>query len=334
MTYTDKERLIMLEKTYELNFRLTHLYASYLERFPEAIDSKIIDEICGDGAVDKKDAIVALLAEFFALDESVRDDRRLLREYIRPSVRILDSRRYTENKYYKNIKLDDVRDGAWEIKKESYPAYRAAICDDMVINPDLTEFAPLGFFTERFDFIAVLEDGNEWMTLTPVDLDTSHEAIEKAHGKVITFGLGLGYYAYMVSEKDEVDSITVVEKSPAVIRLFEKYILPQFSHPEKVRVINADAFEYAENNMPLENYDFAFVDTWRDASDGAPMYERMKPLEKLSPNTEFSYWIERFIISRIRSLRYGKLMDLVDSGAEDAPKTYEEFVKKLTEEIK
>ena len=73
MTYTDKERLIMLEKTYELNFRLTHLYASYLERFPEAIDSKIIDEICGDGAVDKKDAIVALLAEFFALDGNAAD---------------------------------------------------------------------------------------------------------------------------------------------------------------------------------------------------------------------------------------------------------------------
>ena len=72
----------------------------------------------------------------------------------------------------------------------------------MVLYPDLTEYATLGFFEEEFFFPAVLEDGNEWVTLTPVDLDTCEEAIRKARGKVITFGLGLGYYAYMCSEKE------------------------------------------------------------------------------------------------------------------------------------
>ena len=177
----------------------------------------------------------------------------------------------------------------------------------------------------------MLEDGNEWMTLTPVDLDTSEEAIEGAHGKVITFGLGLGYYAYMVSEKDNVDSITVIEKSENAIRLFEKYILPYFSHPEKVRVINSDAFEYAEREMPNEEYDFAFVDTWRDASDGAPMYERMKKLEGLNPKTEFSYWIENFLISRLRAFRFEELYEAVVSGNPDAPQTYEEFTERLTD---
>jgi hypothetical protein len=160
----------------------------------------------------------------------------------------------------------------------------------------------------------VLEDGNEWMTLTPVDLDTSDEAIEKAHGRVVTFGLGLGYYAYMVSCKDNVESITVVEKSEDVISLFKEYILPQFSHPEKVHIVNADAFEYAEFTMPKERFDVAFVDTWRDASDGAPMYEKMKALEHLSPYTEFLYWIENFLISRLRALRYAEILDKIDDG--------------------
>ena len=147
----------------------------------------------------------------------------------------------------------------------------------MTTEDDFTEYPPLGFFREKFEFPAVLENGNEWMTLTPVDLDTSDVAIEKAHGKVITFGLGLGYYAYMVSNKPTVESITVIEKSERLIGFFNKHILPQFPNKNKVRIINADAFEYAEREMPKENYDLAFVDTWRDASDGAPMYKKMKP---------------------------------------------------------
>ena len=134
----------------------------------------------------------------------------------------------------------------------------------------------------------------------------------------------------MCSEKPEVTSITVVEKSENVIRLFEKYILPQFSHPEKVKIINADAFYYAEFDMPEKNYDVAFVDTWRDASDGTPMYVRMKKLEHLSPSTKFIYWIENFLISRERALRFEELTGLIDSGSENAPKTFDEFVKELT----
>ena len=134
----------------------------------------------------------------------------------------------------------------------------------------------------------------------------------------------------MVSEKENVESITVVEKSPDVIALFKEYILPQFSHPEKVHIVNADAFEYAEHTMPAEHFDVAFVDTWRDASDGAPMYERMKALEHLSPDTEFLYWIENFLISRLRALRYAEIMDALDAG-EDI--TYAEIEKRLSDPL-
>ena len=326
----DLDKLKRLCDTVDLNYRVTRMYATYLERFPEIITRDIIDEIC-DGDIDKKEAIVALLCELFALNtEEVAEDRRIAREYISESVRLLDAKRYTENKYYKNITIPEVKDGGWEFKREHYPPYRAVICDDLLIKNDFREIPPLGFFEEEFTFPAVLEDGNEWMTLTPVDLDTSDEAIAAAHGKVITFGLGLGYYTYMCSEKDEVESITVVEKSENVIRLFEKYILPQFSHPEKVEIINADAFYYAEFDMPEQSYDVAFVDTWRDASDGTPMYVRMKGLEHLSPNTKFIYWIENFLISRERALRFDKLTNLVESGDDSAPKSFDEFVKELT----
>ncbi len=83
--------------------------------------------------------------------------------------------------------------------------------------------------------------------------------------------------------------------------------------------------------MPSEEYDYAFVDTWRDASDGVPMYERMKALEHLSQSTVFSYWIESFILSRKRAQKYEILREKVDTGADDAPKTYADFIKELYE---
>ena len=332
MTLADKEKLDRLKKTFELNFKITRLYALYLERFPELITKEMIDELTADGAITKLDALSALICEAFGLDDARGgDERRLIREYVRPSVRLLDAKKYTENKYYKNVRIEGVKDGSWELKLESYAPYRAVICGDIEMGDDFSEIPPLGFFTETFHFPAVLEDGNEWMTLTPVDLDTCDEAIEAAHGKVITFGLGLGYYAYMVSEKESVSSVTVVEKSEDVIRLFKKHILPQFSHPEKISIVCSDAFDYAERVMPGENYDYAFVDTWRDASDGAPMYQKMKRLEPLSPRTEFSYWIENFLMSRLRAIGFGELCDKLDAGAPDAPVSYEEFEKRLLE---
>lgn len=326
MDFRDREKLKRLEKTFELNFRLTRLYANYLEHYNEIINKDMMNALCGDGEIEPKDGFAAILCQIFGLDiDGTQDERVLIRDYITPSVRRMDAEKYRCNPYYVNIKIPEIKKGRWELKRECYPAYRGVIAADIVFD-GFREIPPLGFFSEDFEFPAVLEDGNEWMTLTPVDLDTSDEAIERAHGKVVTFGLGLGYYTYMVSEKESVESITVVEKSEDVIALFKEYILPQFSHPEKVRIVNADAFEYAEHIMPVEGFDLAFVDTWRDASDGAPMYERMKKLEHLSPNTEFLYWIENFLISRLRALAYADICDRLDRGEE---MTYEEIEKRI-----
>ncbi len=324
MTYADKEKIRELEKRFDTNYRVSNLYATYLEKCPELITKEMMDTLLDGADFSKEDALAALLTEIFALDDTKDADRDIIKNYLRPSVRILDAKKYTENPYYKNIKIENIKYKNWEFRMESYPPYKAVVAGDMLIFPDFSEVAPLGFFEEEFKFPAVLENGNEWMTLTPVDLDTCEEQIEKAHGKVITFGLGLGYYAYMVSEKESVCSVTIVEKSEDVIELFKRYILPQFKNRDKVRIINADAFEYAEKEMPKENYDYAFVDTWRDASDGAPMYKRMKALEHLSKDTEFDYWVEGFLVSRLRALKFEKCLKNIENY-----QTYVDFVKEI-----
>lgn len=322
MNEIDKIRLERIIKTFENNFRITRLYAELLQRYPEIITKEMVDTLTEDGSITKEESIVGLLSEIFALDFEKSEDRRLILDYLTPSVRLLDKNKYENNPYYKNIKLDNLKYDNWEIKIEEYKPYQAVICDDMIIKEDFTEIPPLGFFTESFRFPAILENGNEWMTLTPVDLDTCEDAIKEAKGKVVTFGLGLGYYAYMASEKDEVESVTVVELSEDVIKLFKTHILPQIPNRHKINIVNCDAFEYAEKIMPNENFNLAFVDTWRDASDGAPMYERMRKLEKFSKKTKFMYWIENFLISRLRALKFATL-------TESEPDSYEEFINAL-----
>ena len=82
--------------------------------------------------------------------------------------------------------------------------------------------------------------------------------------------------------------------------------------------------------MPNEGYSLVFVDTWRDAGDGTPMYRRMKKLERLSPDTKFSYWIENFLISRNRSENFEKLLSKYKEE-KDYFSSYSEFTDRLDE---
>ena len=140
------------------------------------------------------------------------------------------------------------------------------------------------------------------MTVTPNEIETMAIPLEKAHGNIAVFGLGLGYYAYMVSEKKNVSHITIIERDKDAISLFREYLLPQFPNKNKICIVQADAFDYLNLEMKKESVDFAFVDLWHDVSDGLPLYLRLRKMEAAFPNTEFQYWIEPSMLIFLRSL--------------------------------
>ena len=156
-------------------------------------------------------------------------------------------------------------------------------------------YPQVGFFEEHFRYPAILENGRIWMTVTPNEIETMKSPIEKAHGKVLTLGLGLGYYQYMISNKTNVDKIYIIDKNETIINLFKKYILPQFQNKDKIKIIHTDAFEFLKNDMSKYNFNFVFSDLWHDVSDGVDMYLDIKNYEKLYPNIDFEYWIEKSI---------------------------------------
>lgn len=299
MKYESLDEKRQLYHIRDMNFEVLRMYSDYLNQCPRFIRADMIDEIAGDGYVPKEDAFLFLFQAVFQIEpESDPYHREITERYLRPSIRLLDCKDYENNPYYKNIHIEPVRCGQWEFKREKYTPYEAFIFDDIIVKEDYVEIPRLGFFDREFSFPAVLQNGREWMFITPNEINTMQPIIEEVKGQVVTFGLGMGYFAYMVSEKEDVDGITIVERDQTVIDLFEQYILPQFPHARKVHVVKEDAFDFVDTEcFP---FDYAFVDLWHDASDGVDLYKKMKKYEKRHSDTIFRYWIEKTLKSYIR----------------------------------
>lgn len=303
-----KNQLEDIERVREANFRLLHLYSLYLNERADFISAEMVREVAQIGDFSEEEAFLILFAEACGVHPTDGgEDEDFFRHFLAPSVRCLDPARYRSDPYYKHIRFSDAAIGDWELRTDRLKAYQPFIWDDVRPDEQLRELPPLGFFKEEFSYPVVLENNREWMLVTPNEVETIRPAVTAAEGQVVTFGLGLGYFPYMASLKPEVEAITVVERDTGVISLFEKYILPQFSHREKIRLVNSDAFDYLENAMKNEKFDYAYADIWHDAGDGVPLYLRFNKYEQVFPETKFDYWIEDTMLSYLRWYDYEHL---------------------------
>ena len=164
------------------------------------------------------------------------------------------------------------------------------MCEDFRRGVNGEALAQIGFFEDEFSYPAVLENGRLWMSVTPNEMETMRGPIARACGRVVTYGLGLGYFAFHVSRKLEVGEVTVVEKNPQLISLFSTHILPQFEQANKIKIVEQDALNFAATADVAANFDYVFADLWRDVSDGLALYRQLKRLEP--PSVPVDYWIE------------------------------------------
>lgn len=287
----------------DFNDKVLRMLSHYLNNAPDFIKKESIDDITRECDVSAEYAFSVLLAAACGLNINDNcDDREIFGQYFLPMIHPLKAEAYSDNSYYRDIKIPDIKIGNCELKHEYYKPYEAFVCNDLEIRKDGRILPQIGYFNCDFAYPAILENGRVWMTITPNEIETMKLAIEKASGNVLTFGLGLGYYVYMVSEKEEVATVTVVEQNKDVIHIFKTYIMPQFKNAYKIKIIQEDAFAYASkcfttsNQISKNRFDLVFTDLWHDVSDGTEMYLKMKEYEKLRPETTFMYWIEKSIL--------------------------------------
>ena len=277
------------------NARILRQLSLYLNLMPDAIDGTMVDSIAfGCEKEQREYAYATLLATYCGFDiVDSKEDKAFFREKFTRMCHIQDKEEFENDPYYRNIKFpDNAENENWQFRIQTFKPYEAFLATESVLDKEGRLFPQIGFFEEEFPYPAVLQDGREWMTVTPHEIRTTMPAVKKSFGNVLTYGLGLGYFPYMAHMKKEVESVTIVEKDEKVIELFTRYILPQFPDKDKIKVICADAFEFAGNETSETFYDFIFADTWHDPSDGVEMYEKFKNAEQYSPNSKYMYWIE------------------------------------------
>lgn len=286
------------------NGETMRLLSLYLNLSSDIITPEAVTEIAADYGVSREYAYATILATVCGL-KTGGADRTYFENYFVPMVREVDPEPFLSDPYYQRIRIPTKKSGKWELRTASLRPCEAFVRDDFRVLPDGRMLPQIGFFMQQFPYPAVLENGREWMTLMPNETVTTLPAVAAAHGRVVTFGLGLGYFAFRASEKPEVESVTVVELSPDAAHLFNTYILPQFPHREKVSVVLDDAFGYLENTMKPTDFDFAFADIWHDVGDGRELYHRFKAYEERFPSTEFTYWLEDTILCYERPELWG-----------------------------
>lgn len=216
-------------------------------------------------------------------------------------ARRFDKAEFQKDPYLRDISVKERRIGNFLLTESFYERGEFFQYDMPKLSEDIV-VPKIGFFTEKVRFPAVYEGNIPWVSVCPSEISSMTPDTNAARGKVLVLGLGLGYYPYIISEKEDVGEITVVEKSPQIITLFREEILPQFSHRKKIRLIEDDAIDFLAKTKNGD-FDFCYADIWEGWQDGAEAYGKILPHEKRLSGTEFRYWIRDEILWYLKNAK-------------------------------
>ena len=246
------------------------------------------------------------------IDELLKNrptDNEFINKNVRWDTNLIDIDEFNNNHYLKALNNLTFESGDWSLKQKTLKAYSLFPYEEEYhYGGNSILKMSLGFFDSDYSYPTISLCDNEWMSLNPFEIRTMQIPIQIARGKVLTLGLGLGYFAYMVHLKEDVKEVHIVEMDLDLINNFNKYLLPLFPHPEKIHIHKADAF-YFIKDIKDKDYDFIFSDLWHDASDGLPMYIKLKKHFDTFKATKRMYWIEGSIVTYLRTLVIGLMKD-------------------------
>jgi len=234
--------------------------------------------------------IESLMASQFGNEPQIME---FFMSLIAKEMKIFNVKDFSDNPYIKNIVYDNHIRGDYELKYNEIMPYELDIYNiPKRINEMHINIPRICCFDEEFKFPAITQNSikSTWMSISPNEVFTMEAAIKNARGRVLTLGCGMGYFAYMASLKEEVDSVTIIELEDDVIELFDSFVYPQFINKDKVKVIKADAVEYL-NSLDDGIYDYCFADIWIGAEDIEP-YFAVKEAGRRFNKMRIDYWIE------------------------------------------
>ena len=209
-------------------------------------------------------------------------------------VNCLNIDKFINNPYYQFLANLDLKE---QLENDGYIPYEIFQDNDKKVNSaeNYQDFTSFGYFEEEFTFQRIIRNNATWMSLIPHEINSMEEPIKQAKGNVLTYGLGLGYFAYMCAIKDEVTTVTIIESDQYVIDFFKSSILPFIKEKDKFNIIKEDAFKFDPSN---KNFDYIFVDIYHGEYDGLISMINFSKVNfgSIKP----TYWIEKSILVYLR----------------------------------
>ena len=303
----------LLDK-HELNLSISDILSTIFGNI-EIASKKEIDLLTNRFNCSSKSAFLSKISEYLDIDLSFEDNEEIINQNVFDCIHELDATKYLNNPYYKAFKNAEAIHGEYELKKDKYQPYEIFAYQDMASN-DYVEINSLGYFKEEFPFIALNHQGVTWMNITPNEIETMEKAVKEAKGKILVFGLGLGYFPYMALLKEDVKSVTIIENDQNIISLFNSCLKDKFPHQEKLSIIYDDANNYINK---IYSHDYVFVDLWHNPEDGIDFFLKFKATEKINKNSKFFYWLESSFYLYLRRCMFTLLGEQIEK---DVPSNY------------
>lgn len=297
--------------TKDINMSIADLYLEYLEYYK---NSFLYDK---NNKTSFEEQFLKHFLHKMEIDPKNKENKEIIENYLLPGIKCLNEEKYLNNPYIKNIVIKDKRNAILLLTNLTYKPFEAFSYNDIEVNENAyyKEISRIGFFKKPYTFPALLENNVIWMSINPNEIETMEKSINEAKGNILVFGLGLGYYQYMTSLKEEVKSITIIENNQKIIDIFNTCILPQFTNKNKIKIIKDDAFNYI-NKCDKNEFDFIFVDFWHNPNDGLETYLYFKKLENTFNNTIFSYWLEEGILALLRRSLISLIEEELDGSSD------------------
>jgi hypothetical protein len=118
-----------------------------------------------------------------------------------------------------------------------------------------------------------------WMSLSPVEVESLAPHVSHMRGHVVIAGLGMGLALYNALLRPAVRRVTVVERDPEVIALFDAIRGAGWPRHDRFAVEEADAMVW----RPPEPVDYLYADIWdklgapQAAADTRAMCRNLRP---------------------------------------------------------
>ena len=257
--------------------------------YTDIFDINEINQYIKEG-LGEKEAMMQMFTKAFDIDYELDENKEVMDAYILSNLKKLDSKEYLNNEYVRAIKTTG-KYKKYALKYIDYEPYQLFAYDDISLNGD-KENSRIGYFDHKFSYLALTEGNNIWMSLNPNEIETMKPYINKAKGDVLVLGLGMGYVPFMMALKSEVKSITIVEKDPDIISLFNSLIYPSFINKEKIKIVEGDAINFV---IKQNKFDYIFADLWHSPEDGLSLFVQLKRI-----NRNIDCWLEVSMYALLR----------------------------------